>query len=95
MNIQSGAVVNLGSYAITTSGGTIAIETGATFTPDIRLMSGSSVLGLYTSLDAAYNGGSDVEIRGTHTFTDYYTVSTGRTLRAESGSELKFPSWTG
>jgi len=92
---QSGVSVNLNGYNITSSGGTINIESGATFTPDIRLKSGSTVLGLYTSLDAAYADGSDVEIRGTHTFTDYYTVSTGRTLRAESGSELKFPSWTG
>ncbi|RKY46718.1 MAG: hypothetical protein DRP86_08705, partial [Candidatus Neomarinimicrobiota bacterium] len=88
---QSGVTVNLNGYNITSSGGIIAIESGATFTPDIRLKSGSTVLGLYSSLDAAYGDGSDVEIRGTHTFTDYYTVSSGRTLRAESGSELRFP----
>ncbi|MCD6233967.1 MAG: hypothetical protein J7K63_02860, partial [Candidatus Marinimicrobia bacterium] len=95
LTFKNGSDITLDSHTIQKGSGSLAIESGVTFTPDIRLKSGSTVLGLYTSLDAAYNDGSDVEIRGTHTFTDYYTVSTGRTLRAESGSELKFPSWTG
>ncbi|WP_400166350.1 right-handed parallel beta-helix repeat-containing protein [Fidelibacter multiformis] len=91
LTFKNGSDITLDSHTIQKGSGSLAIESGASFTPDIRLMSGSTVLGLYTSLDAAYGDGSDVEIRGTHTFADYYTVSSGRILRAESGSELRFP----
>ncbi|MDD5582166.1 MAG: hypothetical protein PHS99_02995, partial [Candidatus Marinimicrobia bacterium] len=92
LTFKNGSDITLDSHTIQKGSGSLAIESGATFTPDIRLKSGSTVLGLYSSLDAAYGDGSDVEIRGTHTFTDYYTVNPGRTLRAESGSKLIFPS---
>jgi hypothetical protein len=91
LTFKNGSDITLDSHTIQKGSGTLFVESNVNFTPDIRLMSGSTVLGLYTSLDAAYGDGSDVEIRGTHTFADYYTVSSGRILRAESGSELRFP----
>ncbi|HAE86912.1 TPA: hypothetical protein DCG86_02685, partial [Candidatus Marinimicrobia bacterium] len=91
LTFKNGSDITLDSHTIQKGSGSLFVESNVNFTPDIRLMSGSTVLGLYTSLDAAYGDGSDVEIRGTHTFTDYYTVSSGRILRAESGSELRFP----
>jgi subtilisin family serine protease len=92
LSFKSGATVNLNSYSIKSTGGVLQIDEEATISPDIRLMSGSNISGIYSSLDSAYAAGSVVEVRGTHTFTDNVTIASGKTLKPKDEAELKFPS---
>jgi len=92
LNFNSSANIDLDIYLIMKGNGTITIESGATFTPDIRLMSGSSISGLYPTLASAYSVGTVVEIRGTHTFSDNYTVTSTRTLKPMENCTVSFPA---
>jgi tetratricopeptide (TPR) repeat protein len=95
LTIKSGAIVDLNSYSITSTGGTITIESGATINPDIRLQTGSTINGLYPTINAAFSaasGGQSVHIRGTHNFADHFTVPSGKTLKTESNSQMNFAS---
>jgi parallel beta-helix repeat protein len=93
--LQSGSNVSLDDYSITTTSGTITVESNATLNPDIRLQSGSAIKGLYPTIASAFTAatsGQWVHIRGTHTFTDHFTVSSGKVLKTESGTQMNFAS---
>lgn len=95
LEIQSGATVNLGSYTISTTDGTIIIESGVTINPDIRLQTGSTINGLYPTINAAFSaasGGQVVHIHGTHNFADNLTVPSGKILKTESDTQMNFAS---
>jgi parallel beta-helix repeat protein len=94
--LQSGSNVSLDDYSITTTSGTITVESNATLNPDIRLQSGSAIKGLYPTIASAFTAatsGQWVHIRGgIHTFTNHFTISSGKGLKTMSGAQLKFPS---
>ena len=95
LNLENGSSINLSGYYIISTGGTIAVESGATLNPDIRLQTGSSIVGLYPTITSAFNaasGGQWVHIRGTHTFADHFTVPSGKILKTESNSQMNFAS---
>ncbi|WP_400168246.1 right-handed parallel beta-helix repeat-containing protein [Fidelibacter multiformis] len=92
LTFKNGSDITLDSHTIQKGSGSLAIESGASFTPDIRLMSGSTVLGLYTTIDDAFNNGSELHLRGEFIFNDTYTLTSGRKLVAQDGALLKYPS---
>ena len=92
LTFKNGSDITLDSHTIQKGSGSLAIESGATFTPDIRLMSGSTVLGLYTTIDDAFNHGSELHLRGEFIFNDTYTLTSGRKLVVQDGALLKYPS---
>ncbi|MCG2716631.1 MAG: T9SS type A sorting domain-containing protein [Candidatus Marinimicrobia bacterium] len=92
--IKSGTTLNINDY-IPFTGGTITVESGATLNPDIRLQTGSTVVGLYPSIASAFSAASSgqwVHIRGTHTFEDHFTIPSGKVLKTESGTQMNFAS---
>ena len=93
--LQSGSNVSLYDYSITTTSGTITVISGATLTPDVRLQTGSTIDGLYPSIASAFSAASAgqwVHIRGTHTFADHFTISSGKVLKTENGTHMNFAS---
>jgi parallel beta-helix repeat protein len=95
LKLVSGSIINLNSHTIVSTSGTITVESGATLNPDIRLQSGSAIKGLYPTIASAFTAatsGQWVHIRGTHTFTDHFTVSSGKVLKTESGTQMNFAS---
>jgi hypothetical protein len=89
--IESTADIDMNDHTITTTSGTITIISGAEINPDIRLKSGTTTVGLYSSLSSAFSAGSIVEVRGTHTFSDNYSIASAKTLKPVEEAELKFP----
>jgi tetratricopeptide (TPR) repeat protein len=47
---------------------------------------------LYTTIDDAFNYGSELYLRGEFIFNDTYTLTSGRKLVAQDGALLKYPS---
>ena len=93
--VKSNVNLALNDYSISTSGGTITVESGATLSPDIRLQTGSTINGLYSTISAAFSAASDgqsVHIRGTHNFADHFTIPSGKILKTESNAQLNFAS---
>lgn len=95
LTIESDCNVDLAGYSILSNGGTIILESGATINPDIRLQSGSTLVGLYPTINSAFSAsttGQAVHIRGTHTFSGDLTIPSGEILYTKSGVQMKFPS---
>jgi parallel beta-helix repeat protein len=47
---------------------------------------------LYTTIDDAFNNGSELHLRGEFIFNDTYILTSGRKLVAQDGALLKYPS---
>ncbi|MDD5709458.1 MAG: C1 family peptidase [Candidatus Marinimicrobia bacterium] len=90
-HIKSNATLNFNQYSILTSGGSIYISNGASLVPDIRLMNGTLIDGLYPNLVSAFDMGSTVEIHNDLTMSDNYTLPSGKTLKVLKNSDIKFP----
>jgi len=93
--MQSSATVNLNSYSIIATGGTITIQNGATLNPDIRLMDGTTIKGLYSSIASALSDastGDKIYINNMITsFSSNYSIPTGITYEFNNSS-LSFGS---
>ncbi len=94
LKIMTNAKLSIGSsYKITKpSLSSIVLDGTPEINPDIRLKSGSTLLGLYGSISGAFTDGSYVEARDTITLSDHCTVPSGKTLKAVSSSKFYFPS---
>jgi len=93
--IKSGAIVNLGSFYIISTGGTLTVESGATIDCNVYLKTGSTITGYFSSIASAISAassGQTVEYGGSHTMSSNLTVSSGITLSAKAGSTLSFGS---
>jgi len=93
--IKSGKTLEIQDYVITFNGGAIIIESNAKLSPDIRLQSGSTLIGLYPNIPSAFNAASSgqwVHIRGTYTFNDHFTIPSSKVLKTESGTQMNFVS---
>ncbi|MDZ7304874.1 MAG: tetratricopeptide repeat protein, partial [candidate division KSB1 bacterium] len=55
LTVKQNATVNLSRYKVASTGGTIVRQGGTTFNPDIRLMSGSTILGQYPTFQQAWD----------------------------------------
>ncbi|HDR52036.1 MAG TPA: hypothetical protein ENN90_10545, partial [Mariniphaga anaerophila] len=91
LTIRSGTTVNLNGYNIISTGGAIVLESGAVINPTIRVMSGSTLKGLCTSISAAANAassGDKVVIMNSHTLSTDETFKSGVTLEVASGKTL-------
>lgn len=82
LEVNRGASITMNSYSIIKYGtGSIIIESGVLNNPDIRRQSGSTIMGLYPTISSAFTASSSgqyVHIRGTHTFTNHFTVPSGK-----------------
>lgn len=91
---EANATISLNSYNITTSGsGAIIIEDGQYNVPDVRLQSGSTILGLYPSISSGLSAsttGQYVHARGPHTLSSDLTISSNKNLRIHGGANLTF-----
>ncbi len=73
LKIQSDATANLNSFAITTTNGTITVESGATINSSnshTRLITGSGIKGIYSTIASAMSAatsGQSIEVYGSHT----------------------------
>jgi len=94
LKIKSGATVNLNSYTITSTGGTIIVQGGATINPDIRLIAGGSIKRLYLTIASAISdatSGQTVAVgAGTHFINSDITLSSGITLDIAPGATIIF-----
>jgi TolA-binding protein len=92
LTILSGTTLALNGHSITTSSGSITIESGASLGSYALLQQGSSIRGIYPSIQAALSSassGQSVNVpSGTYTFSDTLTVSSGVTL--QTGTETTF-----
>lgn len=90
--IKNGASLTLNSYTVTkASTGSIVIENGVQNTPDIRLQTGSTIEGLYTTISSAFtasSSGQTVHLRGVHTLTSDLTVASDRGLTIKEGAQI-------
>ena len=89
--LLDGAVLNLEAPLIL-EGGTLTINSGASISPDVRLMNGTTVTGYYPSVASAFSDGDVVEVRGEYSSIDNIEIEDDQTLKPQSGSELKFAS---
>ncbi len=98
--IQSNASINLGSYSIVSTGGTITVISGATINSSnshVRLKTGSVINGLYPTIESAVASalsGQTIEIYGSHTLTASYSVPSGISLSIKSGASITFGSYS-
>ena len=90
LHFQSNSTINLNSYSIKSTGGVIQVDEAASITPDIRLMSGTNIIGLYSTIDSAFSNGSVVEVRDTYSSSVDLIVPSGKTLKPQLGSVLEF-----
>lgn len=95
--LKSGTTTTLNSYTITNAPtGQIVLENQITIVPDIRLQTGSSVKGLYTSIISALSASSTGQIvhaRGAHTLTADLTVYADKNLTIHPGAQLTFEDY--
>ena len=95
MQFKSGSSVSLNGYSIVSVGGAITIENGININPDVRLMTGSSIKGLYPSIGLAVqeasNGDRVVASGVSKTCEDDLGVPGGMTLELE-GCNMEFDS---
>ncbi len=96
--MQPGITITVGSYSITSSGGTITVASGATINSSnshTRLVTGSTINGIYSTIAAAMSeasSGQTVEVYGPHTQSSSLTISSGKTMTFKSGATISFPS---
>jgi len=77
-------IINLNSHTIKSTGGTITIESGATLNPYICLKTGSTINGLYPSINsalAAASSGQTIEVYGAHTLVNNLIIPSGCNLQ--------------
>ncbi|MDX9781115.1 MAG: T9SS type A sorting domain-containing protein, partial [bacterium] len=91
LSINSNATVDLNGYSIVSTGGTIILDDNADISSDIRLMSGSSIAGLYPTLASAFDAGSTVEARSDISLNGY-TVPENKTLTVLDGATIRSAS---
>lgn len=91
LTINSNATVDLNGYSIVSTGGTIILDDNADISSDIRLMSGSSIAGLYPTLVSAFEAGSTVEARSDINLNGY-TVPENKTLTVLDGATIRTAS---
>ena len=95
LQFKSGSSVSLNGYSIVSVGGAITIENGININPDVRLMTGSSIKGLYPSIGLAVqeasNGDRVVASGVSKTCEDDLGVPGGMTLELE-GCNMEFDS---
>ncbi|MBO8152980.1 MAG: T9SS type A sorting domain-containing protein, partial [Candidatus Marinimicrobia bacterium] len=95
LRIWSGATINLNGHVVKSTGGTIIVESGADINPDIRLVEGSSIKGLYPSVELAIqeasNGDRVIASGVSKTCEDDFEVPGGITLELK-GCNMKFDS---
>jgi len=95
LQFKSGSSVSLNGYSIVSVGGAITIENGININPDIRLMTGSSIKGLYPSIGLAVqeasNGDRVIASGVSESYEDDFEVPDGITLELK-GCNMKFDS---
>ncbi len=97
LKIHSSTTVNLGSYSITTTSGTITIESGADINPYICLKTGSTINGLYPSLSSAISAassGQTIEMHDSYTLSSNITIPSGVTLAIQSDANITMNNYT-
>lgn len=100
LTIKSDAYVNLNSYYLKSTGGTIIRESWVTFTPkDISvIISGNSIKGQFLTIQEGLDNassGQTVDVSGyTHDLTNNLVVNSGRILAINEGATLRFPANT-
>jgi hypothetical protein len=80
LTIKSGSTVNLSNYSLTSTGGTITLESGATVNPHYCIKSGTTIKGFYPSLSSALSNvvsGQTIEINTSTTLANNITVPAG------------------
>ncbi|MFZ7131984.1 MAG: right-handed parallel beta-helix repeat-containing protein, partial [Eubacteriales bacterium] len=94
LKIMTNARLDIGSSNKITkpSISSLVIDGTPELNPDIRLKSGTTLLGLYGSIAGAFSDGSYVETRDTISLSDNLVISTGKTLSVKSGSKYFLPS---
>lgn len=83
LRITEGADINLGTYSITSTGGSIVFEGDESeieLSPDIRVMSGSTVEGIYSGFTAAFAAGNTIEVHNDFNLNGL-TVPSGKTMK--------------
>jgi len=92
LTLCSNLNLNLSTYAIISTGGTIFIQEGVTFTnPYVSRKTGGTFNGLYSSIVSALSeasNGQTVKIYGTHTLTSNLTVTSGVVLDGGSNATI-------
>jgi len=90
-----GSVINLNGYSIISTGGFIIVESGTSLNPDIRLMNGTTIKGLYPSIASALSNastGDRIYINNmTTSFSSSYSIPAGITYEFNN-SNLSFGS---
>ena len=89
--ILSNSSINFNLYFITSTGGTITVESNATLSPDIRRKQSTVIKGLYSSIQSAINASTTnqvVEVRSTCILDTDTTIPSGKTLILKPGSVL-------
>ncbi|MDD4961527.1 MAG: S8 family serine peptidase, partial [Candidatus Marinimicrobia bacterium] len=95
LEFGSNSSINLNSFNIKTTGGVIDINAGASITPDIRIINGTNIKGLYATLDSAIydaDSGDIIEVRDDYTITNSLTINSGKTIKFASGKYLEIES---
>jgi len=92
LTITSSASITLGSYSITTTSGTISVQSGATVNPYIPLKQSSAIKGLYPTVQTAVNAassGSTVELQNTtYSGSVSFSSKSGITLSGAGSSVI-------
>jgi len=89
------APVTLNSYTVTRASGASIVVLSQN-NPDVRLQSGSTIIGLYPSINSGMSAcasGQYVHARGSHILTGDLTVSSNKNLKIYSGANITFPDY--
>lgn len=97
--VESGSTINLTSgsnnYSIVTDNSSISLGDNVTLNPDIRLMDGTDIKGLYSTLEDALTDagtGDIVEVRDDYSLSNSLTLGSGKTIKFASGKYLEIES---
>lgn len=88
--IHSTAEINLNGYTISSSGGTIEVQTGATINGAL-LKTGNTINAIYPSIASALSSassGQTIVVSGQHSISNNLTIPTGITLDITSDAEI-------
>jgi len=100
LTITEDLILDLNGYSIVSTGGSIITQSGATINTSnshTRLVTGSTINGLYPTITSALSGidiGQTIEIYGPHTLTTNYSIPTGLSLSVKSGAILTLGSYS-
>ncbi len=86
--VKSGAILTMNTKKITTTSGTITVESGAFVNPDVRLRTSSTVKGLYPSIQSALN--AQTSSQNVYLADDDYTEN----ISMKDNSYLIGAGWT-